>query len=206
MSAFIGLDFEASGTNHSRHAPIQIGLATPEGAVYSHLVGGWNWTGEGLINANEYDWDERAAEIHNITRLALEFAGSAPMIDTFSAGFIHEHYPDVRPAKLHAVGWNVASFDFPFLRKHFPLTSRAISYRSVDLNAIVFAMTQAKLTDGNGDQWGYQRLKGYAKDRAAHRVWEETGQDQAWHEAGYDALTALYAFEAPQDEMKGPTL
>lgn len=204
MSSFIGLDFETSGTNHDRHAPIQIGLATPDGTVYSSLIGGWSWADRGLVLPKEYEWDERAAEIHNISRLDLDYAGSAEMVDTFAAGFIHEHYADVRPTRLHAVGWNIAAFDFPFLRKHLLLTSKAISYRSVDLNALVFGMTQAKLSDRNGDVWGYQRLKSSVKDRAAHRVWEETGQEPSWHDAGYDAITALYAFEALQDEMKGP--
>jgi DNA polymerase III epsilon subunit-like protein len=194
----IGLDFETSGTDHEESAPIQIGLANRDGEVMVSLVGGWKWLGEWRGMEKAYEWNERSFEIHRIERDRLASAPPAAEVDREAARFVTSSYKGVRSNWVVAVGWNVAGFDLPFLRKHFPKTQRNMSYRSIDLNAIVFAVTESGLTRPTGEAWTYKALKGFVKNAAAERVAAESDffDGAEWHDAGYDALASLYAYDA----------
>jgi DNA polymerase III epsilon subunit-like protein len=191
----IGLDFETSGSDHERSAPIQIGIATVDGEVYSSLVGGWKWSGP--VGPRRFDWSSEAQQVHGIEKSDLATARDRTAVDREASDWVRERFPGAKPSTLITVGWNVAGFDHPFLRKHFKRTAGRLSYRSVDLNAVVFAITQAGLPGPTGEPWKYDRLKRRVKDAAAHRANEFFGSTK-WHDAGYDALASLYAF----DELK----
>jgi hypothetical protein len=93
---------------------------------------------------------------------------------------------------LHAVGWNVGSFDLPFVREYLPSLGDRFSYRSVDLNSILYSMAD---TDDE-----YKELKGKAKARAELAL-RAAGVEPAWHDAGYDAAAALMAFKYLREEI-----
>ena len=187
--AFIGLDFETSGTSHETAAPIQIGLATRT-EIFGGLVGGWDWD-------DEYEWSYEAQEIHGIERAELEGCPNAPSMDSQASLWLTQAL-DLPPKKIIAVGWNVAAFDFPFLRRYFPATASGMSYRSVDLNAILFGIVEARMTDPYNRVWDYYGLKKAAKQYAAECVQREfpdmfTGEE--WHDAAYDAIASLHAYD-----------
>ena len=185
---YVGLDFETSGTSHDRHAPIQIGLAT-RSEVFGGLVGGWDWD-------NDYEWSYEAQDIHGIEQADLEDCLTAAQMDGEASTWLSTL--DTPAKKIIAVGWNVAAFDFPFLRQHFPRTAEGMSYRSVDLNAIIFALVESRMMDPYGKVWDYYGLKKAAKDYAADAVEREfpemfTGEE--WHDAAYDAIASLFAYD-----------
>lgn len=203
---FIGLDFETSGLLAEHHAPIQLGMASEDGGHFDFLIGGWNWSDrpwtEDIVGGTLRDWNDDSAEIHGIGRDSLRGAPTPELVDNLAAFWIRDHF-GYNPRKNFAVGWNTASFDFVFLRKWFPKTTAVLSYRSVDLNAIVFGIVEAGLRDPWGQRWTYDSLKTWAKDRAAHDLWEATGRDRNEHDAAYDAAHALHAFKNLQQAMKG---
>lgn len=179
---FIGLDFETSGTSHEESAPIQLGIATGE-ETFNMLIGGWDWDSPHWEGYRNRIWDEGAFEVHGITKDRLEGAPRPRTVDELAVAWLDKQAPR-HPAGRIMVGWNVGQFDVPFLRNHFPNTARAMSYRSVDLNAVVFAMEQM----GMGK---YKMLKEASKDYARDQI----GGEEQWHDAGYDALAALHSFD-----------
>lgn len=201
---FIGLDFETTGLSHEASAPIEIGIATEDGLMYDSLIGGWKWENEpNDYEERQYEWSNEAEEIHGITKGDLSRAPSVFKADTFCTSFIRRCV-GIEPKKIIAVGWNIAAFDFPFLREYLPQTANSMSYRSVDLNALLFGITQAgTLLDNRGRPWTYYSLKSFVKDQAAEYISMELDRAEAWHSAGYDALASIYAYDALLSVMRG---
>lgn len=199
---FIGVDLETSGSSHSRSAPIQIGIANDSGMIFDSYIGGWLFdpalqTADGQ---RTHEWSEEAYGIHGIPRSRLLSAPFAKEADVQAAYWIEDNVGG--PGKgIIAVGWNVAAFDFPFIREYLPKTAGSMAYRSVDLNAIIFGITQAGLGDWDGKPWTYYRLKSFVKDAAASRIMQQTDMQVQWHDAGYDALAGLYAFYELQEVL-----
>lgn len=190
---FFGLDFETSGTNPEEHAPIQVGVATLS-EVFVRDIGKWNWhddpwTSDTFASHRLAKWDPEAEAIHGITKERLKGAMSSYVVDGQTADWVRD-LGSHRAGRI-AVGWNVASFDFAFLRKWLPETASEMSYRSVDLNAVVFHITHTT-------EWKYNDLKDHVKGLAAHRI-QDLGiyadNRPLWHDAGYDAIASLLAWE-----------
>lgn len=208
---FIGLDLETSGTSHEKSAPIEVGLATDAGLTFGTYIGGWEWEDELDLPiarpiGKTYEWSMEAMGVHGIDRGMLIDAPPASHADAGAVSWLKSQLPDTEPKGIIAVGWNVAAFDFPFVRMHLPRLAQSMSYRSVDLNAIVFAITQAGLPDSQGRPWDYYGLKSYVKSMAAEMIREngvEEAQwgEEAWHQADYDALAGLYAFFMLQEVL-----
>lgn len=93
---------------------------------------------------------------------------------------------------LIPVGWNVAGFDWPFVERDFPQVASEFAYRTVDLNAIVFNLSEAR-------EEPYDEIKGAAKDygAACMKDLESPGLTNVatWHDAGYDATASLFSWE-----------
>lgn len=204
---YIGLDFETSGVSHTMSAPIQLGIATDDGSLTS-LIGGWEWQDFSWITDDPkspyhgriYDWSLDAQDVHGIDRLKLEGQPYAPAVDTIMAAFVKASTGEWNKTKIIAVGWNIAAFDFPFLREYFPLTTNRMAYRSVDLNALIFGISESGMVDKRmGEPWTYHVLKNFVKEQAAAAV----GGEQQWHDAGYDAQTSLAAFRVLTDQVLG---
>jgi DNA polymerase III epsilon subunit-like protein len=198
---FIGVDLETSGSSHEDSAPIQVGIANDSGMIFDSYIGGWSWV-DGYVNGKRrHVWSDEAFGIHGIPKGRLYGMPSADLVDAQGAYWIEDNVGG--PSKgIIAVGWNVAAFDFPFIREYLPRTAASMAYRSVDLNAIIFGITQAGLADESGKPWTYYRLKSVVKDAAAARILAQTDKPMQWHDAGYDALAGLYAFYELQDVLQ----
>ena len=192
---FWGLDFETSGTTHEHHVPIQIGIASPRGRVYSSLIGGWQWGDTDWDTGRPYghQWDERAYEVHGIERERLEDAPKPNLVAAEAISFIEQH-SEAWHGERKLVGWNVASFDMPFLRKHLNGVGRVLSYQSADLNAVCFAISEAHGTS-------YKALKRASKEYAAEQLRDEW-PEELWHDAGYDAAAALHSWHYLTSRIK----
>lgn len=178
---FIGLDFETSGSDIDKGAvPIQLGLAWKDPddgvmVVHDRFIGGWDFDGEHL-------WDEDSYRVHNLPRSLIDQAPPAWKVDIILANELLT-YVGAKMWNL-PVGWNVTGFDMPFIHKWFPNLSRILSYRAVDLTGITLALS-------GGDPNEYKRIKNLAKTWAAQQI----DAEQSWHDAGYDAEAALWAYD-----------
>lgn len=179
MITYIGLDGEMSGTEiDAGHKLIQIGLAK--------IVDGQMTSTSSLLNPGEMLWSEEAEAVHQFTQETIANDGVLPeLIDPTLADWV-----SLKPNKQRtiAVGFNVGSFDLPFVSATLPLLRGRLSRRSVDLNSILFALSD---TDSQ-----FQKIKSKAKDYAIERMAGMfDGFKDRQHDAEYDAVMALYCFE-----------
>lgn len=181
-----GLDLETSGTSHERHVPIQLGIAAPDGTLFTSLIGGWDFD-------SQHAWDDEAFMVHGIPPEQLLDAPHASEVDADAAAFIEEH-SNVWHGNRKVVGWNVAAFDMPFVRRWLPQTAYALSYQSADLNAICFALSEAH------DE-SYKTLKKRSKEYAAEQLYDQF-PDEQWHDAGYDAAAAIHIWDYLKERVK----
>jgi DNA polymerase III epsilon subunit-like protein len=183
----IGLDCETSGTDLSQnHALIETGLAFFNESngllVFSSLVS----------PSTSFSWSESSASIHNIALSDVIKAPSHDTVDNLCVNFL-DSLP-VTPAPEHpdfiAVGFNVASFDFPFFAKFLPKTFSLFSYRAIDINSLCF------LLDGfpyNGSVLYFNDWKLLAKQQSL-KFLQENSLTGSEHRAGFDAALGLGCF------------
>lgn len=174
---YIGLDFEATGTNPwGLSVPIQIGLALVDGSEFSSYIGGWTFP--------PYEWNDEAYEVHRISKddVTNKYPDVAT-VDSLAAAWLAGMIGSTGRMWHIAVGWNIASYDRQFITRWMPLLNSLISYRSVDLNTLLFYKTDTEQE--------YVALK---------KRWnEETEQhlfiQPQYHDALYDAKRALRTWE-----------
>jgi DNA polymerase III epsilon subunit-like protein len=173
---FVGVDLETSGIDHKTSVPIQFGIAFQGINTWYAWDIGWDW--------NQWEWNEEAAAIHNISKYRLEKAMDAKRVDSLIESFLDRNKIDGQ--RFCMIGWNVAGFDRPFIEKHLPKTFSMFSYRTIDLNAICFALAIPNVRS-------YDRVKRNSKEYALERMGNIEGG--TWHDAGFDALASLYSYE-----------
>jgi DNA polymerase III epsilon subunit-like protein len=183
---FVGLDGEMTSADLSAGGRlIQLGLAfgtEPEERIT--VLIGWE---EGQFLA-----EPKAMEVHGIPLETILKAPRAPEVDDRLYDFARRNGAKEDRRSLIAVGWNVGTFDLPFVKQALPRTYSLLSRRSVDLNAVCFAFGGALFHSGSRPGWtGFKRMS----KRAAEDRMQSLGIDPAWHDAGYDALAGLLALE-----------
>lgn len=180
---FCGLDGEMTSSEISEGgALIQIGLSLAPDTTFTATIG---------HRPGSYTADPKAMAVHGITEAAIAAAPSAAVVDAQARRWLLAHGASTAKKLVIPVGFNVGAFDMPFVKATLPGTYRLLSRRTVDLNAVCFAMDGMPY-EGSTPRWtGWKRL---AK-RAAAQTLADVGVDAAWHDAGYDAAAALVAFE-----------
>lgn len=176
MIHYIGLDFEASGSNPwGRHVPIQIGMQVGRSS-FVRLIGRWDW--------NEFEWDEEAAGVHNIEKAVLVSVPPVWAVDIEAAAWLMDQVGYTNRMFNIAVGWGVGSYDRQFIHRWMPNLDKVISRRTLDLNALVLAYADT--------EEAYKGIKAGAKKYAN----EQIGITEASrHDALIDASCALYELE-----------
>lgn len=180
-SIFAGIDIETSGTEYTKHAVIQIGIVTEDGFEFVSDV-----RPEG-----EYEWQEEARAVNGFSNERVDAAPTQSLVDLNLSTAVNEFYGSEQ-TRLIAVGFNVGTFDLPFIIKSFPLFQKRLSYRAVDLNSVLFTIDRARR--GMKGVFRYDGLKKRAKEFAAERL-ATKGEETNWHDALFDAKAGLLAWE-----------
>jgi len=174
---FCGTDGEMTGAQkvhdfYREYALIQIGVAITPDIIFTSDIG-----------HQTYNWTQEALDVNKFTHERIR-AGPAPaVVDAALVEWVKANVPGER-IKLIPVGFNVASFDVPYVRYWLPEFSKLLGYRSVDLNSVLY--TAAKVTGR-----GYDKIKDAAKKYAVRVL----ARPENHHDAGYDAVVALAAWE-----------
>jgi DNA polymerase III epsilon subunit-like protein len=188
LITYIGIDGEMSGNDiDAGHELIQIGLAK-----YNE-DGGMDHIGY-LINPGEMVWSMEAQEVHQFTKDHIDFHGMKP--DYVDSQVSQWANPSDQRRDFVMVGFNVGSFDRPFIKRTLPITYGKFSRRSVDLNSVIFS-----LSDSNTQ---FERIKDKSKAYAFEKM-EGMFSDfkNRQHDAEYDAVMSLYCFEYLRTLIKG---
>jgi hypothetical protein len=175
---FIGLDGEMSSSELSEGGKlIQIGLSTEDGYQISMNM-----------NPGECQWSERAFEVHGITLESLQSATLPDEVDSQVYDWLIAIGADTNNrGKTIPVGFNVGAFDMPFVKDSLPKTYSLFSRRTVDLNALCFAL------DYSIDNGMPMRAETWKKRAKAYAI-EKIGMENQ-HDAGWDSLMHIYCFE-----------
>ncbi|MCA1704012.1 MAG: hypothetical protein LC808_12395 [Actinobacteria bacterium] len=169
---FIGVDGEMTGTDGPDiHQLIQIGVATAPDEVFVSDIGYKKWSE-----------DAESMAVHGLSAERIRAAPGADAVDAELCKWLADKVVGADRG-LIVVGWNVAAFDLPYVRRYLPRFAGHLSRRSVDLNAVCFTFAGTA-----GSRW--KRLKKRSKRYAEERLGRAN-----WHDAGYDAAAALLACE-----------
>jgi DNA polymerase III epsilon subunit-like protein len=186
MINYIGLDGEMSGIDiNNGHKLIQIGLAK--------MVDGKMTSTSALLNPGKMAWSEEAEKVHLFSRDKIKKDG----VDPKSVDHALSDWVSLKADRQNTitVGFNVGSFDLPFVSQTLPVLKSRISRRSVDLNSILFAISN---TDGQ-----FQKIKSQSKNYAEEKMdGMFDGFKNREHDAEYDAVMALYCFEYIRSVIK----
>lgn len=197
----IGLDGEMSGADIEDGCRlIQIGAGAwtdQEGgdlSVFSSLIGypKNSWTTQ--------SWQERAEQVHGITRETLADAPTAAQVDDQFAEWLLDNGAVEGRRVIIPVGFNVVAFDLPFVRATLPRSSRLLSRRGLDLNAVLFtfagwdpnpAATGTQLRDFHA--WKRSMRVAANKQLLSSVLYasQDAAAGQLEHDAGFDAAQAL---------------
>lgn len=186
MALLLGLDGEMSDSELDKGAVLlQIGVCDHYGNTFESLIGhsgGWYKT-------------EQASEVHRIPDEDILNAEPAEIVDARLRRWLDDRLDDALMRGEHTglrpfvpLGWNVGGFDMPFVRKFLPTSCELISRRSLDLNALCYALEAAGVTY-EGESVSFNKWR-----KLAHSHAESLLDEPNWHDALYDAQASLMAF------------
>lgn len=182
MQVFVGLDGEMTNSLEKMGELCQIGVAANSDNHMELFV-------SDIRCHQPWAFNDEAMAVHGIDRGWLtEGAPMRDVVDGRLAYFIRQVLGNVKYAI--PVGWGVSYFDMPFVRRYLPHTMSVLSNRSVELGAVTYSIGA---TFGMSPDTLRRKSKQYAKNRM--------GFDKT-HNAGYDAQTALLAWEYLMKVMK----
>jgi hypothetical protein len=167
---FLGLDGEMTGSGSPLdYQLIQIGVALMNGERFVSDIGfdTWNQTQE-------------AMEVNKFTDERIRAGPAQWGVDRALFDFLEGS--GAQPRRVVPIGWNVGSFDMPFVRQYLPRSAALFSYRTIDLNAVAFTVAAAL-----GEDW--KNLKKQAQKYADDHLGSLGTQR---HDAGYDAAAAVW--------------
>jgi hypothetical protein len=197
---FLGLDGEMTGgavqppgqkPNFQKYQLVQIGLAELHndwahvGETASKLTPHWFLA---TIGYDQIEQNPEAMAVHKISEAEIKAATRPADVDSFAVNWLDER--GIR--KAIPVGYSVGSFDAPYIREYLPNLARRISMRTLDLNAVVFTISE--ITGRS-----YKVVKAAGKNYAEKMIRANTtmADPEQWkaHNAAFDALVAIYSWE-----------
>lgn len=204
---YLGLDLETTSSS-SEGLMIQLGMATEHLRVFCQDI---TYNLKTLARAHV---DPQALEVNNFTLDRItgvrEDEGNGLVFHRNTETFVQQQAqdwlmdefpldPNLEEAKVRtddlygrkfvAIGWNVAGFDMPFVKRQMNRLAGWFHYRTIDLNAPCYTVARA---------WGldHKELKERIKSEADERIVAGKLYDGERHDAGYDALAAVLEWKA----------
>ena len=182
---WIGLDIETTGSDRDQHQMIQIGVAYGIGRTFVSDIG---WA------SGKYNWTKQALAINKFTHERIWAGPPASDVDQRLYRFLTAS--GATKGSLVPVGWNVGTFDMPFVRETLPVTATLFGYRSTDLNSACFLLEGKGLPESmiasKVPTW--MDWKAMAKAHARD-ILRNMGYEIKVHDAEYDAIEALFAYQ-----------
>ena len=136
------------------------------------------------IGYDEWDEEPEAMAVHGMTKERILAAPRAQVVDAK----LQQWFEQQGIRKAVPVGWGVSGFDMPYARRYLPEASRFLSMRSVDLTGVAFTIAEIA---GHS----FNAVKGASKKYAERELRQRFSKQPSWHDAGYDAIAALMAWE-----------
>lgn len=187
---FIAIDGETTGLDFTGgNTLIEIG------AAFRGDDGNVQWFEEPIWHdQGSFTWQAEAFKVngYSLEQISdLAAADAADIVDARLATWL-DAAGDYR---LVPLGWNVGSFDWPFILKWLPITASLFkdrygnpAHQFADLNSMMFLIEKAQ--QGMGTPPTKRSLHDLAEKAA-----ERDGVEVRWHSGGFDSYASLLAFE-----------
>ena len=170
---YMGCDLETTGTL-SKSEIIQIGLYIDDDHKYVSDIG----------HRGAFHWEAKAFEVNGFDLKRVYNGKPMYNVDAELDEFITKVKQDFNCQSEHIlpVGFNVGSFDIPFIRRDLKLFFSGLGYRSIDLNALLVASSNSV------DNFNARKI---ALKEQAKQLITVDGKE---HDALYDAELAIRCF------------
>lgn len=180
---YFGLDTETTGT-HPDSEIIQIGIYIFNYHASKYDVG----------HRGNFHFEPKAFEVNGFTFKRIYDGMPAFEVDEQLEEIMLQASKnlEVPLRNFIPVGFNVGSFDIPLIRRTFPRFSTLLSYRTLDLNAVLACSYRTK----SRFDAAKKAAKAYADEMLTHGT--IVGATVA-HDALYDAAQAIFVLRYLQD-------
>lgn len=176
----VGLDIETSTSDASTGELLSIGV-----------VDFFNFENKAYyeVHHKRLTVEPEAMRVNKIDVCTLDGANKESLYTIDNSLFVWFTEAKSRYATNHIVpvGFNVGSFDMPFVRKYLPITGGILKYRSIDLNALCFARA---LQQAYAFDTVKKRIKRSAVDQAK-KILPQYDE----HNALFDAMVAVFVLQ-----------
>jgi len=176
---FAGMDGEMTGSRVEEHELIQIGLALSETEIFCSRIG-WE----------SFAYDPESLEVIGVTKEQVKEGPSAEEVDDQLVQWLESK--GVAKHSIVPVGWEVAAFDKPFIKKTLPKFFEYLHHHSIELNSIMYTLGDTMPYQGvrpNGYVW-----KKMTKFAATFNIKCEDARWPKRHDAGEDAIMGLQSW------------
>ncbi|MDW6003461.1 3'-5' exonuclease family protein [Vibrio mangrovi] len=176
---FAGVDGEMTGSRVEEHELIQIGVALSESEVFCSRIA-WD----------SFDYNPEALEVIGVTPESIKEGPSAAEVDEQLVQWLKDK--GITERSIVPVGWEVAAFDKPFIRKTLPKFYQYLHFHSVELNSVIYTFGDIMPYQGvrpNSATW-----KKMAKFAATFNIKCEEARWPKKHDAGEDAVMGLMSW------------
>ena len=193
---FFGVDGEmTTGDQETGGRLIQIGITADVDSQGNPLEGSVAYSA--FFNPGcDFAWSDRAEAVHGFTKSQVKSARPASEVDDELVEWLLANGADPSyRGNIIPVGFNIGAFDMPHIKQVLPKTYARFSRRTVDLNALAYAL-DGKIYGNNREGYDANAWKSNAKTYAERTIATLTeGRDvKAAHDAGYDALLHLHVW------------
>lgn len=183
--AFLGLDGEMTGGGRdpNKRPGWHFFQLVQIGAAYRDDMGDYSLFSSD-IGYDEWDEEPKAMAVHGMTRERILAAPRAQVVDAQ----LRQWFEQQGIQKAIPIGYGVAAFDMPYVRRYLPEASQFLSMQSLDLTGV--ALTLSEVTGRS-----FKAIKRDSKQYAERQILQVLKKQPEWHDAGYDAMAALMAWE-----------
>lgn len=176
---FAGIDGEMTGSNCEKHSLIQIGIAFSNDITFSSYIG---WS--------NFEYNPESLEVIGIDPEDIKTFPIAAEVDDNICKWldgmgIEEH-------TIIPVGWEVAAFDRPFIKKALPRFYKYLHHHSVELNSIMY--TFGDVMPYLGERPNSHIWKKMAKFAGTFNIKVNEGRWPKVHNAEDDALMSWHSW------------
>lgn len=175
---FVGVDIETTGLELEKgNRLIQLGMD----------LGSYGWINHDVLPDGDINISAEALAVNKFTLARIGAGMPRREVDQIVAEDLARHF---KRGELHAVGWNVGSFDLHFMKKELPEVAAFFSHRVVDLTPL--AMLSARMHNRD-----YRLVKADWQALAEAKL----GGTPKWHDARWDACAALTVWEGLKEGL-----
>lgn len=177
---FAGLDGEMTGLDISSHKLIQIGIAFSKNDKYVSQIG-WD----------KFLFDHKSLKVMGVDKDDVQKWKKPNIVDQEIVTWLKNK--NIKKHSIIPVGWEVAAFDRPFVKKTLPKFYEYLHHHSIELNSISYTFGDTMpYFDSRPNSYYWKKMAKFAG------VFSIKCEEARWpknHDAGDNAIASLESWK-----------